>query len=100
MACGTHTPLRSFFLGVKRAVQGVFPIDFDIAHSDFNAFVWFALPSMKPGHSPLLAFHPQFLMKDLPVTPRSQARACLKGAREAGLKNIHVGNIHLIPEEL
>ena len=48
----------------------------------------------------LLAFHPQFLMKDLPVTSRSQARACLKAAREAGLKNVQVGNIHLIQDDL
>ena len=48
----------------------------------------------------LLAFHPQFLMKDLPVTSKSQARACLKAAREAGLKNVNVGNIHLIQDDL
>ncbi len=46
----------------------------------------------------LLVFHPQFLMKDLPVTPRTQVDACLKAARKSGLKRIHVGNLHLLRE--
>ncbi|MCX7598131.1 MAG: radical SAM protein [Armatimonadetes bacterium] len=44
----------------------------------------------------LLAFAPQFEMSDLPCTPRSQAEECLAAARETGLKNVRLGNTHLI----
>ncbi len=44
----------------------------------------------------LLAFHPQFMLKDLPPTPRVLAEKCYKAARRAGLRQIHLGNIHLL----
>lgn len=44
----------------------------------------------------LLAFHPQFEMMDLPPTPRSLAQKCLTAARNAGLRRIHLGNVHLL----
>lgn len=44
----------------------------------------------------LLAFHPDFLMTDLPVTSRQQAMECLEAARAAGLKRVRLGNIHLL----
>ncbi len=44
----------------------------------------------------LLAFHPQFRMADLPVTPRALAERCVAAAREAGLTQVHVGNVHLL----
>ena len=44
----------------------------------------------------LLAFHPQFLMTDLPTTSRRLAYECLEAAREAGLKRVRIGNIHLL----
>jgi len=44
----------------------------------------------------LLAFHPQFYMSDLPLTRKSIAKRCLKSAREAGLSNVRIGNIHLL----
>ena len=44
----------------------------------------------------LLVFYPQFLMDDLPVTPREQAMECLSAARQAGLKHLHLGNQHLL----
>lgn len=44
----------------------------------------------------LLAFHPTFLMGDLPPTSRSHAYACVATAEEAGLKRIHIGNAHLL----
>ena len=44
----------------------------------------------------LLAFHPQFLMDDLPTTSREQAYRCLAEARKAGLQNVRLGNIHLL----
>ena len=44
----------------------------------------------------LLAFHPQFYMSDLPMTPRHLAEQCVQVARRAGLKNVTVGNLHLL----
>jgi pyruvate formate lyase activating enzyme len=44
----------------------------------------------------LLAFHPHFYMSDLPLTSKSFAQSCLKIALEEGLKNVRLGNIHLL----
>jgi pyruvate formate lyase activating enzyme len=44
----------------------------------------------------LLAFHPDFLMTDLPVTSRCQATECLDAARAVGLSRVRLGNIHLL----
>lgn len=44
----------------------------------------------------LLAFHPHFRMGDLPPTPASLARRCLLAAEEAGLRNLSMGNVHLL----
>ena len=44
----------------------------------------------------LLAFHPQFLMSDLPVTSRNMGDQCCRAARDAGLNNVRIGNVHLL----
>ncbi len=44
----------------------------------------------------LLAFHPHFLMSDLPPTSRDHAFEALKAAQQAGLQNVRIGNIHLL----
>lgn len=44
----------------------------------------------------LLAFYPRHAMCDLPVTSRRQAEECLYAAREAGLRRVHLGNVHLL----
>ncbi len=44
----------------------------------------------------LLAFHPQFMMDDLPATSRGHAERCLKAARSAGLTSVRLGNVHLL----
>jgi pyruvate formate lyase activating enzyme len=44
----------------------------------------------------LLAFHPDYRMRDLASTSRKQAQACLDSAREAGLQRVKVGNMHLL----
>ncbi len=46
----------------------------------------------------LLAFHPQFEMRDLPPTSRRHAREALRAARAAGLKNVRLGNVHLLSD--
>lgn len=44
----------------------------------------------------LLAFYPHHLMSDLPLTSREQAEACYQAAREAGLRRVRLGNVHLL----
>jgi len=44
----------------------------------------------------LLGFHPQFLMTDLPTTSRIHAEQCKLAAERAGLRNVRIGNIHLL----
>jgi pyruvate formate lyase activating enzyme len=44
----------------------------------------------------LLAFHPHFEMSDLPMTSRTHAGECLNAAREEGLGDVRVGNVHLL----
>ncbi len=43
----------------------------------------------------LLVFHPDFLMADLPVTPRAQAEECYQEARRY-LSRVSMGNINLL----
>ena len=44
----------------------------------------------------LLAFHPQFLMSDMPVTSKTLAMDCLQTARDYGLNRVRLGNEHLL----
>jgi len=44
----------------------------------------------------LLAFYPHFYMSDLPLTSRKMAERCLAAAHEEGLKNVRMGNVHLL----
>lgn len=44
----------------------------------------------------LLAFHPQFMMKDLTTTSYKHIKRCKEVAEEASLRNVHIGNIHLL----
>jgi len=44
----------------------------------------------------LLAFHPDCYLTDLPTTSRAQAEECAQQASKAGLKEIRIGNIHLL----
>lgn len=44
----------------------------------------------------LLAFHPRFFMSDLSTTTRRLAYQCEEAARRAGLKNVRIGNRHLL----
>jgi pyruvate formate lyase activating enzyme len=46
----------------------------------------------------LLAFHGDFLMKDLPPTSRSHAESCLNAAKEAGLSCVRIGNIRTLDD--
>ncbi len=47
----------------------------------------------------LLAFHPHFMMEDLPRTSRSHALSAEKAARAAGLRRVRIGNLHLLSED-
>lgn len=47
----------------------------------------------------LLAFAPQFMMRDLPTTSRRHAQECLAEAKAQGLKRVNIGNVHLLGED-
>ena len=47
----------------------------------------------------LLAFYPQFYLDDLPTTSRSHALRCREVALDAGLSQVHIGNMHLLAED-
>ena len=44
----------------------------------------------------LLAFYPCFKFLDLPVTSKELAFSCLEVAKRVGLKNVRLGNVHLL----
>jgi len=44
----------------------------------------------------LLGFYPHHLLNDLPRTSLSHSQRCLKIAKKNGLKNVSIGNIHLL----
>lgn len=44
----------------------------------------------------LLGFYPRFQMRDLQPTSRRQAEACYRAAKEAGLRKVNLGNVHLL----
>ncbi len=43
----------------------------------------------------LLVFHPDYKLKDLPVTPLNQVVSCYRAAKKH-LKNVNIGNLHLL----
>jgi pyruvate formate lyase activating enzyme len=47
----------------------------------------------------LLAFYPQFYLNDLPTTSKSHAQRCKAAAEKAGLKNVRIGNVHLLGKD-
>ena len=44
----------------------------------------------------LLAYSPHFYMSDMPLTPRLLSERCLETAQGEGLKNVRIGNVHLL----
>ncbi len=44
----------------------------------------------------LLGFFPHYFMRDLPATSKNHAHECLEAAKEAGLKKVRIGNVHLL----
>jgi pyruvate formate lyase activating enzyme len=44
----------------------------------------------------MLAFYPHFYMSDMPLTKKVFAERCLAVAKEEGLKNVKIGNAHLL----
>jgi pyruvate formate lyase activating enzyme len=47
----------------------------------------------------LLAFYPNFYLQDLPTTSRTHAMRCKELAERAGLRRVHIGNVHLLGED-
>lgn len=46
----------------------------------------------------LLVYHPDFAMRDLPMTPRRQVEACYSAAKRV-LESVNIGNVHLLAGE-
>ncbi len=46
----------------------------------------------------LLAFYPKYIMNDLPTTSKKLALESAEAAKKAGLKNVKIGNIHLLSD--
>jgi pyruvate formate lyase activating enzyme len=44
----------------------------------------------------LLAFYPHFYLKDLPMTTAATAQKCLTAAKKEGLRQVRIGNRHLL----
>lgn len=44
----------------------------------------------------LLAFYPHFYMHDMPLTTKDMAFKCRDAALKAGLRNVRIGNVHLL----
>lgn len=54
------------------------------------------LNELDPGVPyPLLGFHPDFRLRDLPVTPKAQTQVCYEAARQ-NLGRVNVGNTQLL----
>jgi pyruvate formate lyase activating enzyme len=64
--------------------------------AEINAIAKFIASANPDIPYSLLAFHPQFFMSDMPLTPKSLADDCLKSAKDAGLKRVRLGNAHLL----
>jgi pyruvate formate lyase activating enzyme len=47
----------------------------------------------------LLGFYPNFYLSDLPTTSLSHALSCKEEAERAGLRNVHIGNMHLLGKD-
>ncbi|MBW2087073.1 MAG: radical SAM protein [Deltaproteobacteria bacterium] len=63
-----------------------------------------AIASYMAGLNPdipynLLAFHPLFYLRDFPTTSRRHALRCQEAAKRAGLRRVHIGNIHLLGDD-
>jgi len=52
--------------------------------------------NVKNKPNSLLAFSPKFYLNDLPTTSKSHALRCKAAAEKAGLRRVHIGNLHLL----
>ena len=122
MATGNR-PLLLLFDGnalIHRAFHALPPLTQSKTGELVNAVYGFASTLLVPGYvdrqevsnlarfisslSPdipysLLAFAPQFMMRDLPTTSRRHAEECLAEAQAQGLKRVRVGNVHLLGKD-
>lgn len=58
------------------------------------------MSSLDPGIPySLLGFYPCFYLQDLPRTSRKHAMRCQETAKNAGLRRVRIGNVHLLGED-
>ena len=100
-----HRTLENFSRAVQLGLQRVLPPSLVantlLVPGYIDAVEIGAIAKFIAGLNPdipysLLAFHPQFYMSDLPLTSKSLADDCLRAARDAGLKKVRLGNVHLL----
>ena len=85
--CGEKQPLMSSFLGLCPACA---------RKPESRAIAEF-IAALDPNIPySLLAFHPDYLITDLPVTSLKDAEEARAAAKRAGLQNVHIGNIHVL----
>ncbi len=84
--CGKESPLISQALGLCT----------DCIREEISRIAAFIASLSQDIPYALLAFHPQFVMRDLPPTSRRHAHECLEEAKAQGLRNVRIGNIHVL----
>jgi len=67
-----------------------------IDEAELNAMAEFISAINKDIPWSFLGFHPHFRFEDMPCTTRRQADTALSIAKAHGIKNTHLGNIHLL----
>ena len=67
-----------------------------IDETELNAMAKFISAINKDIPWSFLGFYPHFLFEDMPCTPRKQAEMALAIAEAHGIRNTHLGNIHLL----
>ena len=67
-----------------------------IDEAELNAMAEFISSINKDIPWSFLGFHPHFRFEDMPCTSRAQADMALRIAEDHGIRNTHLGNIHLL----
>jgi pyruvate formate lyase activating enzyme len=67
-----------------------------IDETELNAMAQFISAINKDIPWSFLGFYPHFRFEDMPCTSRTQAEMALKIAEDHGIRNTHLGNIHLL----
>jgi pyruvate formate lyase activating enzyme len=67
-----------------------------VDEEEIRSLAWFIASVNTEIPYSLLAFYPHFYMSDIPLVSKATAEKCLQAAREEGVRNVRLGNIHLL----